>query len=142
MPASRYKVWAWGGPTAIQGATNTTTVGMAGIAKRSPAAQPFIVGNELFCSMIARVALLPCPPGALLENAGDTYFCSLDFNTAGAALPPIIPANVVAAKPELSWGVILFDALVMNDDRHAMNISHNAATEDRRNRELVEAHAD
>lgn len=101
---------------------------MAAIAKKSTPASPFIVGNELFCSMIARVALLPCPPGALLENEGETYFCSLDFNTAGAALPPIIPPNLVAAQPELSWGVLLFDVLVMNSDRHAMNISHNTAT--------------
>jgi hypothetical protein len=68
------------------------------------AAEPYIVGNELVCSIIARMLLLPCPPGALLQKNGDVYFCSLDFNTAGQALPPITPATVVAELPELSWG--------------------------------------
>src|SRR5260221_101114 len=129
MPASKYKVWAWGAPVGV-GATDSVHIGMAAIAKKSTPATPLIVGNELVCSMIARMALLPCPPGALLENNGDTYFCSLDFNTAGQALPPAPAAGVVAELPELLWGVILFDVLVMNPDRHAGNISYNRQTKE------------
>jgi len=98
---------------------------MSAVAKKATPQQPYIVGNEIACSMIARTLLLPCPPGALLQKNGDTYFCSLDFNTAGQALPPINPTVVVGAFPELSWAVVLFDILVMNGDRHANNISHN-----------------
>jgi hypothetical protein len=101
---------------------------MAAIAKKATPAAPYIVANELICSMIARVMLLPCPPGALVEHAGETYFCSLDFNTAGHALPPASPSVVVADCPEFSWGIILFDILVMNSDRHPHNLSYNQTT--------------
>jgi hypothetical protein len=124
LPASKYKVWAWGAPVG-HGATASVFVGMSAVAKKATAGEPHIVGNELVCNMLARALLLPCPPGALLEKNGDVYFCSLDFNTAGQALPPISPAAVVGAFPELCWGVTLFDVLVMNGDRHAQNISHN-----------------
>jgi hypothetical protein len=126
LPASRYKVWAWGAPLG-QGATGSVYVGMSAVAKKSTTATPHIVANELVCNMIARTLLLNYPPGALLEKNGDVYFCSLDFNTAGQALPPISPAVVVGALPELSWGVTLFDVLVMNGDRHAQNISYTGS---------------
>jgi hypothetical protein len=103
---------------------------MAGIAKKSKANEPHIVGNELVCNMLARMLLLPCPPGALLENNGEVYFCSLDFNMAGQALPPAPAAIIVSEAPELSWGVTLFDILVMNPDRHPQNISYNLQTKD------------
>src|SRR5258708_35918019 len=103
---------------------------MAGIAKKSKANEPHIVGNELVCNMLGRMLLLPCPPGALLENNGEVYFCSLDFNMAGQALPPAPAAIIVSEAPELSWGVTLFDILVMNPDRHPQNISYNLQTKD------------
>jgi hypothetical protein len=103
-------------------------VGMSAIAKNATAAQPFIVGNELVCNMLARMLLLNCPPGALLQKNGDVYFCSLDFNTAGQALPPISASEVVGALPQLCWGVTLFDVLVMNVDRHRQNISYDKPT--------------
>jgi len=92
------------------------------VAKKATAAEPHIVGNELVCNMIARTLLLPCPPGALLQKNGEVYFCSLDFNTAGQGLPPFSPRAVTGALPELSWGVLLFDVLVMNGDRHASRL--------------------
>jgi hypothetical protein len=98
---------------------------MSAVAKKATPQMPYIVGNEIACSMIARAMLLPCPPGALLDKNGDTYFCSLDFNTAGQALPPIDPPAVAGAFPDLSWGITLFDVLVINGDRHPSNISHN-----------------
>jgi hypothetical protein len=101
---------------------------MSAVAKMATPATPYIVGNELVCNMVARALLLPCPPGALLQKNGDVYFCSLDFNTAGQALPPINPSAVVGSLPDLSWGAVLFDILVMNGDRHPQNISHNTAT--------------
>jgi hypothetical protein len=127
MPASKYKVWAWGAPVGL-GATGSVYVGVSAVAKRATPAEPHIVGNELVCNMIAQMLLLPCPPGALLQKNGDIYFCSLDFNGAGQALPPITPSVVVAALPELSWGITIFDVLVMNVDRHPQNISYNGQT--------------
>jgi len=85
--------------------------------------------NDIFCNSIARSLLLPCPPGATLDKGGEPYFFSLDFNLAGQALPPASGAAVVALDPRLAWGIILFDILVMNDDRHGKNIADDTATQ-------------
>lgn len=129
MPASRYKIWAWGAPVGV-GATQSVHVGLAAIAKKATARQPHIIGNELVCNLLARILMLPCPPGALLDNNGETYFCSLNFNTAGQSLPPASPGLIVGTYPELSWGITLFDILVMNPDRHNGNISYDAKTKE------------
>jgi hypothetical protein len=39
------------------------------------------------------------------------------FRAAGQALPPINPGVVASAFPDLSWGILLFDVLVMNHDK-------------------------
>ena len=111
------------------GATGACYVGVAGVAKKATNAEPYIVANEVFCNAIARNLLLPCPPGATLDKGGEPYFFSLDFNLAGQALPPVVPSAIVAAFPRLSWGIILFDMLIMNGDRHAQNIAHDTSTQ-------------
>jgi len=103
---------------------------MAAVAKSSSPVQPFVVGNELVCNMIAQIMLLPCPPGALLEHSGQTYYCSLNFNLAGHALPPAPAAIIVATLPELAWGIIIFDVLMMKADRHAQNIAFDRTTKE------------
>src|SRR5215212_3072890 len=118
MPAKKYRVYQWG-PRVLTaagqpaGATGAARVAIAGVAKKATAADPYIVVNEVVCNALARSLVLPCPPGATLDNAGETYFFSLDFSLAGQALPPVDPVAVVAAFPRLSWGIILFDSLVM-----------------------------
>ena len=128
MPATTYKVWAWGPPVNI-GVTGACYVGVAGVAKKASPAEPFIVANEIFCNAIAKMLLLPCPPGATLDRGGDPYFFSLNFNLAGHALPPVIPSAIVTVDPRLSWGIILFDMLVLNGDRHPGNIAHDTSTQ-------------
>ncbi len=127
MPATSYKVWAWGTPVGV-GVTGASYVGVAGVAKKATTSDPFIVANEVVCNALARMLLLPCPPGATLDKGGEPYFFSLDFNLVGAALPPADPVQVVALFPRLAWGIVLFDSLVMNDDRHDRNIAHDTST--------------
>jgi hypothetical protein len=128
MPGAKYKVVAVG-PQVAATATAPVYVGIAGVAKRILPNQPFIVANELVCCNIARSLLLPCPPGALMESGNSTYFFSLDFNLAGQALPPVSPSAIVQLFPELAWGILVFDALIMNSDRHPANIAHDATTD-------------
>jgi hypothetical protein len=128
MPATSYKVFSWGSPIGI-GVTGSCHVAIAGVAKKATAADPYIVVNEVFCNSLARSILLPCPPGAMLDKDGEPYFFSLDFNLAGQALPPVSPSAIVSAFPRTAWGIILFDALVMNGDRHNRNIAHDTATQ-------------
>jgi hypothetical protein len=129
MPASKYKVFGVGQPVG-EGASSSFHVGVAAIGKKADANQPNVVVNELFCSTLARYLFLPCPPGILLESNGETYFCSLNFNLAGQSLPPAPVPEVVAHFPETSWGITLFDVLVMNPDRHRGNLSFNRQTKD------------
>ncbi len=103
-------------------------VGIAGVAKKATATDPLIVANEVVCNALARALLLPCPPGATFEKESDKYFFSLDFGLAGQDLPPADPESVVSVHPRLSWGIIVFDSLIMNFDRHEKNLAHDAAT--------------
>jgi hypothetical protein len=128
MPASKYKLIAVG-PQAAASATAPVHVHLAGIAKKAIPGQPYIVANELVCSRIAGALLLPCPPGALMQKDVDTYFFSFDFNIAGQALPPASASAVVSKFPRLAWGIIVFDAFVMNVDRHPANIAHDTSTD-------------
>jgi hypothetical protein len=64
-----------------------------------------------------------------MYQGSDTYFFSLDFNLAGQALPPISPSSIVKKFPRKAWGIILFDALIMNADRHRQNIAHDTVTD-------------
>jgi hypothetical protein len=128
MPASKYKLWGTIGSPVGDGVSASVHVGIAAIAKKPNAAEPNIVINELACNLIARALFLPCPPGVLLELGGDTHFCSMNFNLAGQALPPTPVHTVLAEQPELCWGVMLFDVLMMNTDRHNQNLSYNRQT--------------
>jgi hypothetical protein len=83
--------------------------GIAAIAKKPTINEPNIVLNELVCILLGRALFLPLPPGVLLDNNGETYFSSLNFNFAGQALPSAPVATIVAELPELSWGITLFD---------------------------------
>lgn len=105
------------------GVTQSVNVGISGVAKKSSVHLPYTVANEMLCCQLAHSLLLPCPPGALVEYNGEQYFFSLNFNLAGMALPPALPADVINHDPELAWRIILFDILVMNGDRHRQNIA-------------------
>lgn len=91
---------------------------------------PYIVANELICNLLARAILLPTPPGFIVDNEGVPYFTSLDFNLSGDALPPIVPSQVVAAKPNLAAAVVLFDVWIYNTDRHPNNLHFDTKTKD------------
>jgi hypothetical protein len=105
-------------------------VGVAAVAKKPSAAEPNTVINELISSLIARALFLPIAPGALLEHSGDTYFFSMNFNLAGQALPPTNVPLLLSEQIETCWGILLFDILMMNIDRHANNLSYDTVTKD------------
>lgn len=127
VAVSAYKIWAVG-PRVGNSATNPLHVGVAGIAKSNVPGPPTTVANELVCSRLASVLLLPTPPGFLIDHNGSPHFVSLNFNLAGHSLPPVNGAEMVAAHPELSWGIVLFDMWILNSDRHSQNVAYDKST--------------
>jgi hypothetical protein len=125
MPATRYKVWQWGNAVG-KGVTGAFHVGMAGIAKCSNPSMPYTVANELICGYLAHSVLLPIPSGFVMENQGKQYYVSMNFNLSGEDLPPANAKKITDNHPELSWGIILFDILIYNFDRHEENISYDS----------------
>jgi hypothetical protein len=124
LTAAYYKIWQKGAPVG-KGATQSVHVGVAGIAKGNKPGPPSTVANELIASRLAGVLLLPIPPGFLIELEGEPHFVSLNFNLAGQELPPADGQAVIAHDQHIAVGVVLFDAWIVNHDRHEQNLSHD-----------------
>jgi hypothetical protein len=99
-----------------------------GIAKGASPALPYVVANELICGNLARLLLLPVPPGFIIDHNAAPHYVSLNFNLAGEDLPPADPAAVVTNLPDLACGIVAFDAWVLNTDRHTQNIAYDTTT--------------
>ncbi len=113
------------------GATGAMFVTLSGVAKTSGPSAPYCLANEVVCADLGRVLGLPVPPYTIIElpvKQPDRpqpvkAFSSLDFNLQGVALPPVNPVECVRLLPDLCTGLILFDILVLNGDRHAGNLN-------------------
>lgn len=86
---------------------------------------PYAVANEWICAGLGRFLGLPIPPCALTYDPDRKLrlFSSLDFNFDRDELPPILPEPCVEHLPRLSTGIILFDILIANEDRHDANLA-------------------
>lgn len=90
---------------------------------------PYCIPNELICSRIGQFLCLPLPPSGIVHvpglpsNVPAYWFASMDFNLAGDSLPPIDPNSCVTELSLLSTGLLLFDVLITNSDRHAGNLA-------------------
>lgn len=125
MPRGRYRIIAFGQQMGI-GIAGSQHVSVSAVAKCNSPNVPYCIPNELICAEVARFLCLPVPPAGIIHapNANPTnWFASLDFNLTGNALPPIDPARCCVELPDPSAGLLLFDILVANSDRHRGNLS-------------------
>lgn len=85
---------------------------------------PFLVANEYIAGCFAAVLRLPFPPFALMRSAnGKGMFTTLHVNPKKDAPPrDSKPKRLLEADARLCTGIILFDVLIANIDRHAGNI--------------------
>jgi len=84
---------------------------------------PYCVANEYICGTIGRFLGLPIPPCDVLRLPGKRYaFAALDFNYDRERMPPVLPDLVVRHQPLLSTGILLYDILIANNDRHDENL--------------------
>lgn len=120
---------SWGKPIG-QGVTGAQYVTAEGVAKVWDATNaPYVVANEYVAAEIARFIGLPVPPSyALKDMQQRPAFVSMNFNPRKLALPPAIPPIVARSFPIESAGVVIFDALIGNSDRHNRNLAHDLVT--------------
>lgn len=128
MPATHYKIANWGDPVG-EGVSGSQFINVTGVAKTRSVAEPHLVANEYICARLAAAVGLPVPPGFLVKKDGEPWFVSMDFNLAGEELPQILPDILLARKPTLCAGIVLFDSWVLNPDRHAKNLAHDTTTD-------------
>jgi len=88
-------------------------------------ASPFCIPNEYICGEIGRFLRLPIPPFSITYGVDDKYFfTSLNFNfDREEQLPPIEPDVTWNRLQSLCTGVLLFDILIANSDRHDANLA-------------------
>jgi hypothetical protein len=88
----------------------------------------FTIANEVIAARVGQALGLPVPTGVVAEDTtGKLYYLSLDVSKTGHTLPPAHPPDVIAAEPFLAAGSVVFDFLIANEDRHAGNLSLDAA---------------
>ena len=124
IPGS-YRVIAFGRQVGI-GVAGSYYLSISAVAKCNSASTPYCIPNELICAELGRFLGLPIPPAGIVHAPAAKpghWFASLDFNLTGNALPPVEPTRCCAELPRLAAGLLLFDALVANCDRHRQNFS-------------------
>ena len=99
-------------------------ISITGLAKRAKLGG-YIGANEYICSELGRLIGLPVPHCAFARDGNkksEVYFCSLSFNVMQVELSNIIPPMFVNNHPSISAGIIVFDILIGNPDRHKGNL--------------------
>lgn len=125
MAAQRFRIAGIGGQVGI-GVAGAHYVKIEGIAKPNSDEAPYCVANEYVCAELARYLRLPVPPSGILhapDHEIKTWFGSMNFNINRDNLPPVNGAECVKELGHLSVGLLLFDVLIANSDRHWKNIS-------------------
>ncbi len=92
---------------------------------------PYTIANEIVCARIGQVLGLPVPAGVLSQDPEKKlHYLSLNVGQEGRELPPIIPADFCAEEPLLAAGIVVFDVLIANADRHRKNLCRDTTFDD------------
>jgi len=119
-----YYAETWGNAVGV-GASNTVFAQIGGYAKVPTPGAPFVVINEFVASRLGTAVGLPVPPGCLIGNhaGGDVAWITLSYLPSHRMVPPVDPAVVVKSFPALAAGVVVFDFVIGNTDRHNGNLA-------------------
>lgn len=83
---------------------------------------PYLLANEWICSSIGRFLRLPIPPFALMRRGGKGMFLSGRYGAVDSTPDDVKPDICFRAMPKLCTGILLFDILIANPDRHSGNL--------------------
>lgn len=75
---------------------------------------------------LGRMLGLPVPVGFIVEKDGDPYYCSGNISLPSGEFLPADLAHFAEHKAEIACGTAVFDAWVVNSDRHGENIFYDA----------------
>jgi hypothetical protein len=84
---------------------------------------PFCIPNELISAALGTFLGLPIPPFTVTHFNRRAYFSSLNFNPDKHDLPRILADICITRFPRLCTGILFFDVLIANEDRHDENVA-------------------
>jgi hypothetical protein len=125
--AGFFEVDVWGAPVGagVAGARYCT---LSGVAKLNGPAGSYVVANEFICGRIGLALGLPVPPGVIVDASnGEPAYVVLRFGKKSERPPPVIPADLVEDFPRVAAGIVVFDSLILNGDRHQENVAYSRA---------------
>lgn len=129
MPLGPYYFNQVAGPVGI-GVNESVLLSLNAYAKNNMV-NTYCVANEFISAEIGRLLRLPIPPAGIMARTTpqtqERWFATLNFNGRAGNLPPVPPRQTVARFPELSTGLLIFDILIANSDRHMGNLSVDLA---------------
>jgi len=119
-----YAVAAYDDRTLGGGVNDAVWVETRSYAKRNSDTSPYLIPNEWIAGRLAQFLCLDVPPFALVRQRGRAgLFASLKFTSGSAPPHDVDPAACIRELPSISTGVILFDVLIANCDRHEKNLA-------------------
>lgn len=126
-PTGSYRVISIGKQLGV-GVADSYFLGLNAVAKKNTPKVPYCIPNELVCGEIGRFLRLPVPPCGIVfsddpKRKKETWFASLDFTPAGDTPPPVDAKACATKLPDLSTGLLCFDILIANADRHSTNLA-------------------
>jgi hypothetical protein len=120
MPKRRWFPYESRSPFETEGVNEAWLVNHFSIGRECSVDSPYLIPNEWIAGNIAHFLRLPIPPFALVRNdpsrAG--MFASLRFGRKEMPPSDMRPGPCVKNDPDLCTGILLFDILVANGDRH------------------------
>jgi len=122
-----YQVDTWG-PFVGEGVSGAKYCTLSGVAKVCDTPGDYVVANEFICARVGLALGLPVPPGVIAQTTdGKAAYVSLRFGKLTERPPHVMPADLVADHPRVAAGIVLFDSLILNTDRHAGNLAYSRA---------------
>lgn len=102
---------------------NTYIVKTEAIGKGKHDEAPYLIANEWIAANIAQFLRLPVPPFAVVRKQTRKTAMFTSFSYDGDTKPDDVePTILYDTHPDLCTGIVLFDILIANCDRHAGNL--------------------
>ncbi len=101
----------------------TWTVKTEAIGKSQWLESPYLLANEWIAANIARFLRLPVPPFSIAGKRSQSTRMFISYSYDGDTTPDdVIPDKLYEKHSLAATGVVVFDILIANSDRHGANL--------------------